>query len=176
MALAPKLQRRKFGNGEILQPAGPAPVSAISQCLNRLQKSWKKKGNLAAILHQWDKIAGSQLAKNCQPLNLQRRTLIIGVSHPQWIQALQYNRPQLLASLNAAGHEIKEIRIKQYHPEKKKRLEDEKVIWERHPSRTDVHGLSNCIKCNSPCPSGENKLWGKCSFCRRLDLSEVKAI
>ena len=133
----------------------------------------EKKGNLNGIWYEWEKLAGSQLAKNCQPLNLQRGILIVGVTHPQWLQALQYNLPQLLGSLRAAGHDVKDIRIKQYHLYPKESLEDEKTIWEKHPSRFDMHETTACRVCQNPCPSGENKIWGMCSFCRRKQLNKM---
>ena len=55
----------------------------------------------------------------------------------------------------------------------KKELERdyEKGIWERHPSRFDVHGLAICQACKTPAPAGEMALWGKCGFCRRQELN-----
>ena len=49
-------------------------------------------------------------------------------------------------------------------------LESEASIWERHPSRSDIHGTNICKSCSSPTPIGELKRWGKCSFCRRKEL------
>ena len=172
MALAPKNQRKVFGNGEVLQEAPPAPFSEISSCLEKLKLSWSEKGSLAALWHDWEQIAGEKLASNCRPISLKRGVLIIGASHPQWRQALIYNRSRLLASLKAGGHRIKDLRIQQHHLPKRKPIEDEVSIWERHPSRIDVHGLASCGNCGSPAPAGEMGLWGKCGFCRRKDLEE----
>ncbi len=172
MALAPKDQRKPFGRGEILQEPTPKPLSEISSCLNLLKRSWKKKGSIGAILHEWPQIAGNQLASNCQPLSLRRGVLTIGASHPQWRQALLYNRSQLVASLKAKGYEVKELRIQQYNPHSKKIIkENENHIWAHHPSRIDVHGIDICKSCGSPAPAGEMKLWGTCSFCRRQKLA-----
>ncbi len=145
-------------------------LTKVSSCLSSVRLDWKKKGVVAGLWHDWPKIAGEQLAAHCQPINFNNGVLVIGASHPQWLQALQYNRIQLLASLKAAGHKIKDIRIKQHHTINKKVLESESVIWEKHPSRIDIHGLANCPKCNAPSPAGEIDLWNKCGLCRRQDL------
>ncbi len=173
MALAPKNQRKRFGKGELLQEAPLQPVSDISSCLNKLKKSWERNGSLAGIWENWSELAGSQLSKNCQPISLRRGILTIGASHPQWRQALQYNRSQLLATIKAAGHEIRELKIQQHHPgHKKEKGESEKNIWDKHPSRVDIHGMATCNICKRPSPAGEIALWDKCSFCRRKELFE----
>jgi len=172
MTLAPKTQRKKFGNGEILQEAEPKAVSAISSCLNSLQNSWKKKGNLAGIWKDWKKLTGPQLSQNSQPLSLRRGILVIGASHPEWLQALQYNRLQLLAAFKTAGYEIRDIRIQQHYPKiARNKKESEESIWAKHPSRIDIHGLAICKACKCPSPKGEISLWGICSFCRQKELN-----
>ena len=114
---------------------------------------------------------GNQLAANSRPLTLNRGILTIGANHPQWCQAILYTRLQILAALKAAGHQVKEIRIRQYYSQEINPQETENEIWEKHPSRTDIHGLKTCDSCKSPAPYGELKLWGKCVFCRRKDLA-----
>ncbi len=175
MALAPDQQRKRLGRGEILQPAQPQPVSALSSCLDALKSSWQKDNAMAALWQEWPRIAGPQLAPHCRPLSLRQGLLVIGASHPQWRQALHYNRPQLLASLRAAGHQIKDLRIQQHHPTNKTtELESEATIWARHPSRIDVHGMTSCHVCKSPAPAGEISLWGHCGFCRRQQLGDIQ--
>ncbi len=145
-------------------------LTKISQSLSSVKLNWKQKGTLAGLWNDWPRIAGEQLAAYCQPIGFINGVLVIGASHPQWLQALQYNRPQLLASLKAAGHKVKDIRIQKHHKVPKKVLESESIIWGKHPSRIDVHGLATCPKCNSPSPAGEIDLWSKCGLCRRKDL------
>ncbi len=171
MELGSKKQNNSSSRLEGLRSPSITAVTGIEKCLEEIKKSLNKKGSLAAIWDEWPKLAGPQLAKNCRPLNLYRGILIIGASHPQWRQALQYNRPQLLASLKSAGHQIKEIRIKQDHSNQKQNLESQKSLWENHPSRVDIHGLGKCVACGNPSSTGEIKLWGKCSFCRRQELA-----
>ncbi len=141
---------------------------SIYVCLEEIKSAWK--GNIGALIKDWVKIAGEQLALNCTPLNIQKKVLTVGASHPQWRQALQYNRLELIESLKKYGYQIKEIRIKQYYPSDIVFRESEKEIWEKHPSRADKNGITNCPICKVPSPNGEVKLWGKCSFCRRKEL------
>ena len=141
---------------------------SIYTCLEGIKSSWE--GDLGGLIQNWAEIAGEQLALNCTPLNIKNKILTIGASHPQWRQALQYNRLELIASLKLYGYQIKEIRIVQHYPKDLVNKESEKEIWGKHPSRTDKHGISNCPLCKVPSPKGEIKLWGKCSFCRRKEL------
>ncbi len=163
--------QKRLVRGKSFQKSGYGKASSISSCLNDLKSIWRAKRNNVGLWNDWAQLAGEQLAANCQPLSFKRGILIIGASHPQWRQALQYNRTQLIATIRTAGYEIKDIRIQQYHPEKvKKRGETEQSIWEKHPSRIDIHGLATCQSCGSPAPAGEISLWGKCCFCRRKGL------
>ena len=141
---------------------------SIHTCLEEIKSTWK--GNIGALIKDWVKIAGEQLAFNCTPLFIQKKVLTIGASHPQWRQALQYNRPELIESLKLHGYQIKDIRVIQHYPNDLVVRESEKEIWEKHPSRTDKSGITNCPFCKIPSPKGEIKLWGKCSFCRRKEL------
>tara|TARA_Y100001968_G_scaffold169246_1_gene154967 strand:- start:135 stop:617 length:483 start_codon:yes stop_codon:yes gene_type:complete len=142
--------------------------NSIYTCLEEIKSSWK--GNVGGLIQDWEEIVGEQLALNCTPLNIQNKILTIGASHPQWRQALQYNRLELIESLKSFGYQIKEIRIRQHYPVDLNTKESEKDVWERHPSRTDKYGVINCPFCKVPSPMGEIKLWGKCSFCRRKEL------
>ena len=143
-------------------------ASTISYCLEKIKESIRRESKLLAILESWENLAGEQLAQNCIPLRLQQETLFIGAEHPQWRQALIYNRIKLLSSIKSAGHKVKEIKIQQYHPQKRaQRSKEELTNWKKHPSRIDVHGIAECTSCGNPAPVGEMALWGYCSLCRR---------
>ena len=128
----------------IQRPTPRAPAQPLGQCLGHLERQWQSDGSLAALWQDWPRIAGAHLSPHCQPLSLQRGILTIGASHPQWRQALQYSRSQLLASLRAAGHTIQDLRVQQHHPTTTRHLDTEASIWARHPSRADVHGMGSC--------------------------------
>ncbi len=147
-------------------------LSSLSNCIDKLKVEWLKNKSIAALWNDWPRIAGNKLASNCIPLNFQGGILTIGSNHPQWIQALIFNRNQLLAALRAEGHEIKDLRIQQYYPQKIEPKDNETFIWEKHPSRVDIYGKKKCPICNAPSPIGEISLWGKCGLCRRNDLTQ----
>ncbi|MAR06476.1 MAG: hypothetical protein CL862_05190 [Cyanobium sp. NAT70] len=171
MAVAPDSQRRRLKGLELLQPAPHSPPAPLSDCLDNLRSDWRKGGSLAGLWQDWPGIAGDQLAPHCRPLSLHRGVLTIGASHPQWRQALQYNRLQLLAALKRAGHPVRDLRIQQHHNPARPEQDSEASIWARHPSRIDVHGMGICPRCERPSPNGEINLWQVCGFCHRQRFS-----
>ena len=169
MAIAPRNQSRRQGSVTLLQPAPPAPAQGLAGVLGQLQRQWQSEGHLAALWQTWPRIAGPQLAPHCRPLRLQGRRLTVGGSHPQWLQALRFNRHQLLGALRAAGFAVDEIQIQQHHspPPPPPASEEEARQWAQHPSRVDVFGMGRCGVCRRPAPGGELQRWGHCSFCQR---------
>lgn len=173
MALAPDGQRKRFGEGrgELLQPAPPAPARTLGSLLKDLELNWKQQGSLAGLWQDWPRVAGEKLAQHCRPIRIHGGTLFIGASHPQWRQALQYNRLQLLAALRSAGHQIKDLKVQQHHASPNIQKISETDLWALHPSRVDIHGVAKCPTCSSPSPAGEMARWGCCGLCHRQQLS-----
>jgi predicted nucleic acid-binding Zn ribbon protein len=163
---------RRIGNLSLLLPAPRPPAAALHQCLESLEREWQRQGHLAALWQRWPSLAGPQLAPHCRPLRLQGSRLTVGAAPGPWLQALQYNRHQLLGALRAAGFPVRELRVEQHHasPLARPGMEEEQATWARHPSRADVHGMGICPRCTSPAPAGEMARWGHCSFCRRQEL------
>jgi len=164
---------RRQGAVNVLVPPPPPPLEGVASCLARLRGEWRREGNLAALWQAWPTLAGPQLAAHCRPLRLQGGCLSVGAAPGPWLQALQYNRHQLLGALRAGGFAVRELRIEQHHaaalpPPASSAAEQ---AWQHHPSRVDLHGMGHCPRCGSPAPAGEIKLWGHCSFCRRADLA-----
>ena len=159
--------------GQLGQP--PAPAEALGSCLDTLKRSWRRGGHLAALWQAWPRLAGPQLAPHCRPLRLQGHSLVVGAAPGPWLQALQYNRHQLLGALRAAGFDLRDVRVERALP--LVRVEADGAVaegaWMRHPSRVDVHGMATCPSCGSPAPAGEMARWGHCSFCRRQQLAEL---
>lgn len=164
----------RIGRVSVLMPAPAQPAEALAGCLESLRQHWQREGHLASLWQAWPSLAGPQLAPHCRPLRLQGRVLTVGAAPGPWLQALQYNRHQLLAAVRAAGFNLRDLRIERHHaaatgaPDS----ETEAQIWARHPSRVDVHGMAPCPRCGSPAPSGEMARWGHCSFCRQQQLAQ----
>ena len=102
MAKAPRDQTRQIGNLSLLLPAPRPGASGLGNCLKALEKEWHRGCHLAALWQAWPKIAGPQLAPHCRPLRLQGGLLTVGAAPGPWLQALQYNRHQLIGALRAA--------------------------------------------------------------------------
>ncbi|MCX5931402.1 MAG: DUF721 domain-containing protein [Cyanobacteria bacterium] len=176
MARAPRDQVRRIGNVSVLMPAAPAPIVAVGSCLEQMQQEWRRAGSLAALWQAWPRIAGDQLAPHCRPLSLQGGVLTVGAQHPQWLQALRYNRHQLLGALRGSGFPVRDLRFRQHQPPAAglPGSEDIARVWAAHPSRVDVHGLALCSACGTPAPAGELARWGHCGLCRR-NLEQTEA-
>jgi len=180
-----RFQRRGAAPGERRSPwtlenpvspgtSGASKASSLATCLERLRQAWEGEGQLAGLWQAWPRIAGQQLAPHCRPLNLQSGVLTVGAAPGPWLQALQYNRHQLLGALRGAGFSVRELRFRQHHGEAPPPpgSEVEAEVWACHPSRIDVHGLADCPACGRPAPAGEMALWGHCGFCRRSTLAD----
>jgi predicted nucleic acid-binding Zn ribbon protein len=169
-------QARRIGSLSLLLPPPRPPASAVGQCLAALEQQWQHEGSLAALWQAWARIAGPQLAPHCRPLQLQAGLLTVGAAPGPWLQALQYNRHQLLGALRGAGFAVRDLRVRQHHPTAPAELasQAEALVWAAHPSRRDVHGLAECPACGRPAPTGEMARWGHCSFCRREALAAAQ--
>lgn len=169
----PASQARRIGGLSLLLPPRPAGASPLVACLQALEQQWRLQGHQAALWRAWPAIAGPQLAPHCRPLALQAQLLTVGAAPGPWLQALQYNRLQLLGSLRAAGFPVRDLRFRQCFdtplPPPGSALEAD--AWALHPSRADVHGQADCPRCGCPAPAGEMARWGHCSFCRRQVLA-----
>ncbi|MEB3200415.1 MAG: DUF721 domain-containing protein [Synechococcaceae cyanobacterium] len=169
----PSLRMRRFGNLSLLLPSAAPPAQSLEGCLAALRRDWQQQGSEAALWLAWPDLAGPQLAPHCRPLQFRHGLLTVGALPGPWLQALQYNRHQLMGSLRAAGFAVRDLRVQQHHPQAMPPAAsaDAQDSWDRHPSRSDVHGMADCPDCARPAPVGEMARWGHCSFCRRARLA-----
>jgi hypothetical protein len=67
-----------------------------------------------SILEAWNEIVGESVAAHSRPCAIRNRILFIDVSHPTWIQQLQFLKPTLLEKVNGFLGEsrIQDIRFK----------------------------------------------------------------
>ena len=141
----------------------------MQNCIDDLKKSWGDLDKLSKLSENWKKLIGLELSRKCQPLKIEQKILTIAVNHPQWRQALIYNKHQLKETINRFGVNLNEIKIIQnYEVKNLDRTEtNAKVVWENHPSRIKNNNMVICKICDSPAPKGEISRWGKCTFCWR---------
>ena len=141
----------------------------LKNCLDDFKKSLGDLDTLSRINENWKELIGSELFRECQPLNIEKKILTIAVNHPQWRQALIYNKHKLKEGIEKIGINLNEIKIIQNYELKNKntRATNAKIVWAKHPSRIHQSNMKICSLCNSPTPYGEIQRWGKCSFCWR---------
>ena len=142
---------------------------ALNKCLIKFRESWSDFDKLLRLSNDWAKVVGKELANECQPLKIEKNILTIVANHPQWRQALIYNKHKLKESISKLDIHLKNIRIVQNYQEEsnKSKISNNKLIWENHPSRIRNQRLQNCKVCKRPTPPREIERWGKCTFCWR---------
>ena len=145
---------------------------ALSNCLIKFKKSWSDFDDLINLSDNWSNVVGPDLSKECKPLKIEKDILTIVANHPQWRQALIFNKHNLKESILILGIKLKNIRIIQNYEEEsnKKRIYNNAYIWENHPSRIKNQNVLNCNVCDRPTPSREIERWGKCTFCWRKTI------
>ena len=141
----------------------------LQHCLNDFKKSWTEFDQISRICENWSKIIGQELSRECKPLKIEHNFLTVCVNHPQWRQALIYNKHIIKKNIaHHLGINLDEIKIIQSYEERKSiKKEDTNLVWENHPSRIKNSNLVKCEFCNCPSPKGEIARWGKCTFCWR---------
>ena len=145
---------------------------SMQNCLDDFKKSWEDLDKLSQLNENWKKLIGLELYRACKPLKIEQKTLTIAVNHPQWRQALMYNKHKLKETIIKFGINLNEIKIIQNYEDKtlNKKEMNTKTIWENHPSRIKNNNMITCKICNIPSPKGEISRWGKCTFCWRKNV------
>ncbi len=143
----------------------------LANCLKTFKKSWSEIDNFLELTQNWEEIVGRDLSKECKPLKIEKKILTIGANHPQWRQALIYNKHKLKDSISRFGIQLVNIRVVQYYQSNlsNQELSKAKDDWKNHPSKINNDGLSKCKICERPTPNGEIARWGKCAFCWRIE-------
>ena len=144
----------------------------LNNCLIKFRRSWSDFDKLLNLRTDWAKVVGKELAEECQALKIENDILTIGANHPQWRQALIYNKHKLKESISRLGINLKNIRIIQNYQDQtnKDKISNNKLIWDNHPSRIKNQQMQNCTICKRPTPKREIERWGKCTFCWRETL------
>jgi len=72
--------------------------SILEKTLKALEMDIPLKGY--SIFGAWKEIVGESVASQTQPRTIRNRTLFLDVSHPTWMQQLQFLKPTLLDKIN----------------------------------------------------------------------------
>jgi hypothetical protein len=65
------------------------------------EKGWEKQLDLHSIFPRWAEIVGEEMNKNAQPLKIERGVLWLEVANSSWLQHYQYEKMELLDTLNS---------------------------------------------------------------------------
>ena len=76
---------------------------SLRNCLDDFKKSWGDLNKLSEISENWRKLIGLELFEECKPLKFEKNILTIKVNHPQWRQALIYNKHRLKERIEKIG-------------------------------------------------------------------------
>jgi hypothetical protein len=63
-------------------------------------KGWEKQLDLHSIFPRWREIVGEEMNENAQPLKIERGVLWLEVTNSSWLQQYQYEKLELLDTLN----------------------------------------------------------------------------
>ena len=83
----------------------------LKNCLDNFKKSWVDLDKLSKINEYWKNLVCLELFLECKPLNIEKKILTIAVNHPQWRQALIYNKHKLKERIEKIGITLNEIKI-----------------------------------------------------------------
>ncbi len=75
---------------------------SISQVLPNLlhEKGWEKQLDLHSIFPAWEELVGEEMSENARPLKIERGVLWLEVTNSSWLQQFQYEKMELLETLN----------------------------------------------------------------------------
>jgi len=94
----------------------------LKNCLDNFKKSCGDLDKLSKINENWKNLIGLELFQECKPLNIEKKILTIAVNHPQWRQALIYNKHKLKERIDKIVITLNEIKIIQNYEIKNKNI------------------------------------------------------
>jgi len=100
----------------------------LKNCLDNFKKSCGDLEKLTKINENWKNLIGLELFQECKPINIEKKILTIAVYHPQWRQALIYNKHKLKERIEKIGITLNEIKIIQNYEIKNKNINEEAII------------------------------------------------
>lgn len=88
--------------------AHPAQFQTIKDILSKLfaDSKWNLKRKQYALWEQWECLVGTEVAKQAQPLQWSKDTLVVGVKDSCWLQELRMKETELLQKIRTTLPEI----------------------------------------------------------------------
>jgi len=82
-------------------------IASKNESLSRLipsllqDRGWEVQLDLHSIFPRWKELVGEEMSEHTQPLKIERGVLWLEVSNSSWLQQLQYEKLELLDTLNS---------------------------------------------------------------------------
>lgn len=83
-------------------------ITLKNESLSRLipsllqDRGWETQLDLHSIFPRWKELVGEEISEYAQPLKIERGILWLEVSNSSWLQQLQYEKLELLDTLNSS--------------------------------------------------------------------------
>jgi hypothetical protein len=155
--------------------------SSIARLLPSLvqDKGWEKQLDLHSIFPKWRDIVGKEMSEYAQPLKVERGVLWLEVENSAWLQQLQYEKLELLDSLNRFLKLASLSDIKMVLPKGGDRTPARKpppeVSFVR-PSEEKVAAFQQQVACitDEKCREALMQFWYLAQACKRKNAKKKK--
>ena len=149
----------------------------ISRMLQGLMhdKGWEKQLDLHSIFPRWRELVGEEVDSHTQPLKIERDVLWLEVESSTWMQQLQYQKLELLDSLNSCFRLSRLKDIKMVLPKKtagkpgKSNRQSASAIEFIKPSEEKVAAFKSQVECiaDEKCREALMQFWYLAEACKR---------
>ncbi|EKD37120.1 MAG: hypothetical protein ACD_75C01247G0001 [uncultured bacterium] len=133
---------------------------------------WEKQLDLHSIFPNWQKLAGKEFNEHARPLKIERGVLWLEVDNSSWLQQFQYEKLDLLESLNRFLRLSTLTDIKMVLPKDEVRQKapkpPPKVSFVR-PSAEKVAAFQRQVECiaDEKCRDALMQFWYLAEACKR---------
>lgn len=147
---------------------GLIAMRSLQQLLGQIQQqpNWQQRQQFQQIQLRWIEAVGSVVAAQTRPVALQRTVLHVATASSVWAQNLMFERPRILAKLNAQlPFPITDIRFStaRWHDLTADELPSATAeLWERHPCRMVAPSQTNRLPPAAPqTPDAAFRRWAE---------------
>lgn len=148
--------------------------TSISRLLPSLvqEKGWERQLDLHSIFPKWREIVGEEMSEHARPIKVDRGVLWLEVENSSWLQQLQYEKIELLESLNRFLRQARLKEVKMVLPKGRDRVPDKKPPPEVRfvkPSEEKIAAFQKQVDCiaDEKCRDALMQFWYLAQACKR---------
>jgi oligoribonuclease NrnB/cAMP/cGMP phosphodiesterase (DHH superfamily) len=138
-------------------------------------RGWEKQLDLHSIFPRWREIVGDEVNEYAQPLKIERGVLWLEVANSSWLQQLQYEKLDLLDTLNrnfrlSKLHDIKMVLPKgKDDTSRSAKQESVTVVEFVRPSEEKIAAFRRQVECiaDEKCREALMQFWYLAQACKR---------